>query len=170
MFQRDIKMALLAVTEALKKLPNDNFRDYNLSSDAGELDDQTYFCFEDTFLSKDINISVEGVGDLTFPITEDTVDSLKKISSKAKFGRGEDTINYTIDTSVRDTQIIPASKLKVEINEETLKNALERVALGLKVHENSSLVPHLFNMLIYSPGNFFYLHEDSDKEKIWLLL
>lgn len=79
MFQIDIKMALLAVTEALKKLPNDNFRDdmrkykVNLSTDSGELDDQTYFCVEDTFLSKDINISVEGVGDFTFPISEDTL-------------------------------------------------------------------------------------------------
>lgn len=97
-----------------------NFRDDNLSSDSGELDDQTYFCVEDTFLSKDINVSVEGVGDLTFPISEDTFDSLKKISSKTTFGRGEYTI---LDTSVRDTQMIPASKLKVEINEETLKNA-----------------------------------------------
>lgn len=94
MFQIDIKMALLAVTEALKKHPNDNFRDDNLSSDSGELDDQTYFCVEDIILSKDINVSVEGVGDLTFPFTEYTVDSLKKISSKAKFGRGEDTIAY----------------------------------------------------------------------------
>lgn len=34
--------------------------------------------------------------------------------------------------------MIPASKLKVEINEEALKNALERVALGLKVYENCS--------------------------------
>lgn len=92
MFQIDIKMALLAVTEALKKLPSDNFRDDNLSSALGELDDQTYFCVEDRFHSKDINVSVEGVSDLTFPISEDTFDSLKKISSKTNIGRGEDTI------------------------------------------------------------------------------
>lgn len=155
-------MALLAVTEALKKLPNDNPTDDENSSDSGELDDQTYFCVEDTFLSKDINVTVEGVGNLTFPISEDTVNSLIKISSKAKFGRGEDTI---LDTSVRDTQMIPASKLKVEINENSLKNALERVASGLKVYEGCTLVPHLFNMLIYGPGQFFALHRDSEKEK-----
>lgn len=155
-------MALLAVTEAIEKLPTDNPRDDENLSDSDELDDQTYFCVEDTFLSKDINVTVEGVGNITFPISEDTVNSLIKISSKAKFGRGEDTI---LDTSVRDTQMIPASKLKVEINEETLKNTLERVALGLKVDENCSLVPHLFNMLIYGPGQFFDLHKDSEKEK-----
>lgn len=26
-------------------------------------------------------------------------------------------------------------------------------------------LPHLFNMLIYSPGQFFDLHKDTDKEK-----
>lgn len=88
MFQIDIKMALLAVTEALKKLPNDNFRDDNVSSDSGELNDQTYFCVEDTFLSKDINVSVEGVGDLTFPISEDSFDSLKDIIKDKIWQRG----------------------------------------------------------------------------------
>lgn len=124
MFQIDIKMALLPVTEALKKLPNDNFRDDNLSSDSGELDDQTYFFVEDTFPSKDITVSVERVGDLTFPISEDTFDSLKDIIKDEIWQRGR-TI---LDTNVRYTQMIPGSKLKVEINEETLKNALERVA------------------------------------------
>lgn len=64
--------------------------------------------------------------------------------------------------------MIPASKLKVEINEETLKNALERVALGLKVYKNIFPLCLIFSTCPYSPrrpGQFVDLHKDSDKEK-----
>jgi len=140
--------ALQAVTNDLRKLSGI----YN----------EDHFCAEHLLLSEYISISVDGFGDLKFPISEEDAEALIKLSTKAKFGKGEKTL---LDTNVRDTQVIPADKLKVDFNTEALSEALKRIAYKLKIGENINLVPHLYNILIYGPGQFFKKHKDSEKVK-----
>lgn len=147
-------MALEAVTKALKKLTKDD--DTSVGSEP------QYFCVEDSFLSKDVCISVEGVGDITFPIDENCIQKLIKVSSKAVFGKGDQTC---LDTNIRDSQSIQANALKVNIKDKSLAAVLDRIKTGLNIENNCSLEPHLYNLLIYGPGQFFGKHRDSEKIK-----
>lgn len=119
-----------------------------------------FFCYEDSFSSEDINVEVQNVGRLKFPVNQAFIQKIIKISSKAKFGLGEKTV---MDTKFRDTQTLSAEKLKVTINEKSLSSLMSRIASGLRISSGCVIEPHLYNMLIYEPGQFFKKHRDSEK-------
>lgn len=155
-------MPINNVVHALKKLSRIDGPQGDISPSSDEAEHLEYFCAEDTLLINDLSVTVVGVGKLSFPLTSDSIENIVKVSSKAKFGKGEATL---LDMTVRDTQMIPANMLKVGINDESLCNILERIGSGLNIDKNSHLVPHLHNMLIYGPGQFFKMHRDSEKIK-----
>lgn len=155
-------MPLNNVVQALKKLSGTDGPQGDISPSSEEAEHLEYFCAEDTLLINDLSVTVTGVGKLSFPLKSDSIENIVKVSSKAKFGKGEATL---LDMTVRDTQMIPANMLKVGINDESLCNILERIGSGLNIDKNSRLVPHLHNMLIYGPGQFFKMHRDSEKIK-----
>lgn len=155
-------MLLDNVVQALKKLSGTDGPQGDISPSSDEGEHLEYFCAEDALLINDLSVTVTGVGKLSFPLTSDSVENIVKVSSKAKFGKGKATL---LDMTIRDTQVIPANMLKVGINEESLCNILERIGSGLNIDKNSRLVPHLHNMLIYGPGQFFKMHRDSEKIK-----
>lgn len=150
-------MSLKNVKKALKKLTKCS------SFESVEEKDTVFkeaFCFEDTFATKDLKVIVNNVGEIPMPLTEDFVKKIINVSSKAKFGQGEATV---LDPKVRDTQMIPATDLTVEIDKDCVESLLTRAASGLNITQKCTLVPHLHNMLVYGPGQFFKMHRDSEK-------
>lgn len=149
------------IVEVLKNLPigkrenSPTFPENDSTNAEGE-----FFCVEDKFSSSDIQVSVHDVGPIHFPINEETVKKLIAVSEKAKFGKGTKTV---LDTTYRDTQTISARNLNVNIDQRSLGNVLKRVGEELNIQENSTLEVHLYNMLIYGPGQFFKKHRDTEK-------
>ena len=122
--------------------------------------DIAQFYAEDAIAPADINIEVAGLGPLTLPLNQETIKTLIRMSSKACFGLREQTL---FDENVRNTQEITADKLSVTINQDCLTMMLSKMGHTLGLAENSVLVPHLHNMLLYGPGQFFERHQDSEK-------
>ncbi|KAG5874837.1 hypothetical protein JTB14_009294 [Gonioctena quinquepunctata] len=120
----------------------------------------TTFCIEGTISCKDIDISVEGVGKLQFPLDKSSIQKLIAISADAKFGLGEKTL---VDKNFRNTQMIESKYLDVNFSQNALGSVINDMHTALNLPENSYLKPHLHNMLIYTPGQFFGEHRDSEK-------
>ncbi|MCD0453779.1 hypothetical protein LO762_32030 [Actinocorallia sp. API 0066] len=52
----------------------------------------------------DLSVTVDGVGPLRFPVSDDQTGRLRELGRQARFGRGEATLT---DLTVRDTWEIP---------------------------------------------------------------
>lgn len=119
-------------------------------------------CFyaESEFLSDDIDVEVDGIGKLRFPLSNQQIQELIAISTKAKFGLKEKTL---LDEKIRNTHEISASKIKVIINELCLEPLLVKLRSGLLLPSEAKLITHLHNLLIYEEGQFFNKHQDSEK-------
>ena len=128
--------------------------------------DDSQVTYNETFASQyelnpnDVQINVDGVGLLHFPIQQHDIQNLLKVSSPAKFGLREQTL---LDTSVRDTQEISANQLHIQCNDGAFENMLDDMRDMLGLSENAKLTAHLHNMLIYEAGQFFKPHQDSEK-------
>jgi hypothetical protein len=108
----------------------------------------------------DVQIDVVGVGTVAFPLDQKILEKLLAASSKAKFGLRDKTI---LDENVRSTQEIALENLRVTINENAVAPMLTAMRDTLGLAHDVMLVPHLHNMLIYGPGQFFQRHQDSEK-------
>ncbi|MDF3055760.1 MAG: 2OG-Fe(II) oxygenase [Gammaproteobacteria bacterium] len=111
-------------------------------------------------LPSDIAVVVDGIGPIDFPVSSESVQQLLALSSKAKFGLREQTL---LDENVRNTHEITADKLQVIIGDTVLSEMLGDVRDALGFDADSQLVPHLHNLLVYGPGQFFDKHKDSEK-------
>ncbi|MFO2970955.1 2OG-Fe(II) oxygenase [Legionella pneumophila serogroup 10] len=118
------------------------------------------FYVEGVLDCSDLNITIAGVGPIQFPIPIQHIESLLKISETAKFGLREQTL---LDKTVRDTSEISADKISVQINQQKLNQMLAYMREQLGLSEDTILTPHLHNLLIYGPGQFFKPHQDSEK-------
>lgn len=94
------------------------------------------------------------------PLGRHEIERLLSISAAAQFGLREKTL---LDRKVRDTQEIPADKLRVRHDKEAMSSMLTSMRDAMGLPENAVLTPHLHNMLIYGPGQFFKKHRDSEK-------
>ena len=108
----------------------------------------------------DLSIEVENIGYIKFPIAQDDIQKLLQISSEARFGLREKTL---LDKKVRDTNEITADKVHVKCSGQVLQRIVSRMQNSLGLPENTVLIPHLHNMLIYTPGQFFKTHQDTEK-------
>ncbi|WP_339057830.1 2OG-Fe(II) oxygenase [Candidatus Regiella endosymbiont of Tuberolachnus salignus] len=122
--------------------------------------DYPEFYAEHTLDPQVFSIEVQGLGHISMPLDVHVVECLLKISSPAKFGLREKTL---LDKKVRDTHEIPADQLRITYDREIMHNMLEGMRSTLGLPENAVLTPHLHNMLIYTPGQFFKAHQDSEK-------
>ena len=128
--------------------------------------DDSQVTYNETFASQyelnpnDVQINVDGVGLLNFPIQQHDIQNLLKVSSPAKFGLREQTL---LDTAVRDTLEISANQLHIQCNDSAFENMLDDMRDILGLSENAKLTAHLHNMLIYGSGQFFKPHQDSEK-------
>lgn len=118
------------------------------------------FYVEDVLDCSDLSVNIAGVGPIQFPIQIPDIESLLKASEAAKFGLREKTL---LDKTVRDTAEISVDKVSVQINQQKLNHMLTHMREELGLAEDTILTPHLHNLLIYGPGQFFKSHQDSEK-------
>jgi hypothetical protein len=119
-----------------------------------------HFYVEDVLDCSDLNINIAGIGPIQFPIEISDIELLLKASESAKFGFREQTL---LDKAVRDTSEISSDKISVQINQKKLNQMLGYMREQLGLEEDTILRPHLHNLLIYGPGQFFKPHQDSEK-------
>jgi len=119
------------------------------------------YCVGDTIHVLMPKISVDGVGELSFPVSKSQIDALIGVAERAPYGKGTDTL---IDTSVRDCWQIDASHLRMTGGAwpKSLKNILDLVREGLGL-ENREIDAELYKLLIYEKGGFFAPHKDTEK-------
>nr|MBA3748029.1 2OG-Fe(II) oxygenase [Solirubrobacterales bacterium] len=113
--------------------------------------------------TSDLQLEVRGVGPITLPVSQAQARQLCQVARPARYGHGEHTI---IDRGVRDTWEIPKSRVKIDARRwnKTLRPALGRLARDLGLPAESELRAELHSMLVYSRGQFFVQHQDSEKD------
>lgn len=118
------------------------------------------FYVEDALDCSDLSINIAGIGSIQFPIETPDIKPLLKASESAKFGLREQTL---LDKTIRDTSEISSDKISVQINQKKLNQMLNYMREQLGLAQDTILRPHLHNLLIYGPGQFFKPHQDSEK-------
>lgn len=111
----------------------------------------------------DLNLKVEGVGRIRFPVAAATAHKLCEVARPARHGFKDQT---RLDTGVRDTWEIPRSRISIDQPrwKRTLLPQLDRIRRDLGLPEGCRLEAQLHNMLVYAPGQFFVSHQDSEKK------
>jgi hypothetical protein len=110
----------------------------------------------------DLRIEVKDVGPIRLPVSSPMARKLIGAARPAPFGRGERTVR---DPQVRDTWEIARTRVKVDqrLWRQTLEPQLERIKAGLGVAQDCRLEARLHKLLVYEPGQFFRVHQDSEK-------
>lgn len=105
-------------------------------------------------------LAVDGIGTISFPLTEKSIGALKKAAQPAKYGLKEKTL---LDKTVRDTYEISAKQLTVQFHDEAIQSMLSTMQRKMGLSEYARLTAHLHNLLVYEPEQFFKPHQDSEK-------
>jgi hypothetical protein len=107
-------------------------------------------------------IEVKGLGQLRFPVPPAQARQLCALARPARYGKGTQTL---LDLGVRDTWEIPLSRLKIDKRRwnQTLQPVLEGLRGDLGLPAGSRLAAELQSMLVYTKGQFFVPHQDSEK-------
>ncbi|WP_119345001.1 2OG-Fe(II) oxygenase [Facilibium subflavum] len=109
-----------------------------------------------------LQVNVNKVGRLNYPLTDITAKSLIQIAEPAKYGLKEQTL---LDTSVRKVWEIKPSKFKILKTgwRQGIKPMLDQMRKDLGLPDETKLVADVHNLLVYEPGCFFKPHQDSEK-------
>lgn len=109
----------------------------------------------------DLHIDVTGVGPLRIPVSTAKARQLIAVARPAQYGRGEQTLT---DVTVRHTWQVPTSRVRPDKRRwnRTLTPILEGLRDDLGLPEGSRLKAELHSFLVYSPGQFFLPHQDSE--------
>ncbi|WP_433562091.1 2OG-Fe(II) oxygenase [Nocardia sp. CA-151230] len=120
------------------------------------------FSTRHTTSADDLQIDVKDVGQLRMPISAEQARELLRVTRPARYGLREQTL---LDPAVRDTWEIPRSRVKIDKRRwnRTLRPILTQVATDLGLPEGVRLTAELHSMLVYTPGQFFRPHQDSEK-------
>lgn len=112
--------------------------------------------------STGLNIEVEGMGEIRFPISATTARKLCAVAQPAPFGRRDQTLH---DKKVRDTWEIGARQVKIDKRSwrSVLESKLAVIQENLGLDKSGTLEAVLDKMLIYGPGQFFASHQDSER-------
>ncbi len=107
-------------------------------------------------------IEVKGLGPLRFPVPAAQARQLRGLAHPARYGKGTQTL---LDARVRDTWEVPLSRVKIDKRRwnRTLQPVLEGLRADLGLPAGSRLVAELQSMLVYTRGQFFVPHQDSEK-------
>lgn len=120
---------------------------------------QPSFHAQGAFPVQALSVEVQGFGGLPPFLQDAQVARLRENASAALFGHRDKTL---MDTSVRDTAEIKAAALKLTGWDAVWPGieASAQAELGL---EGIGLQAHLHNALLYGPGQFFKMHQDTEK-------
>ncbi|MBS2033242.1 MAG: 2OG-Fe(II) oxygenase [Deltaproteobacteria bacterium] len=111
--------------------------------------------------SSELQLRVEGVGPIHFPVSSATAKKLAKLAQPALFGKRTRTI---YDPEVRDTGEIPAKQIRVDgCWARALELQLEHIRRRLGLSAETRLEAKLDKLLVYGPGQFFAPHQDSER-------
>lgn len=115
-----------------------------------------------TAAADDLHIEIQGIGPLRFPVTGAQAQRLCRLARPAHYGQGERTL---LDRRVRNTWEIPKSRVKIDQRQwkRTLSPMLEKLRSDLGLPDGIRLTAKFHGMLVYSPGQFFLPHQDSEK-------
>lgn len=110
-----------------------------------------------------LRLDVRGVGELTLPVPRRQARELCGVARAARYGLGEATL---LDTRVRDTWEVPKSRVKIDRRHwnRTLRPMLEALRADLGLPAGRTLRAELHSLLVYSRGQFFLPHRDSEKD------
>lgn len=110
----------------------------------------------------DPQLHVEGVGEVALPVTIQGAHRLCAVARPAHHGYKDET---RLDPRVRDTWEIPASAVRFDSPQWScvFERALKRIARELGLRGDVRLEAELHNLLVYAPGQFFAVHQDSEK-------
>ena len=110
----------------------------------------------------DLHIEVTGVGSLTLPVSAAQARRLIAVARPARYGQGEHTLT---DASVRHTWQVPKSRVRIDKRQwnRTQVPILEGLRADLGLPADKRLKAELHSFLVYSPGQFFLPHQDSEK-------
>lgn len=112
-------------------------------------------------MAADPQLQVDGV-DVALPVTHQTAHRLCAVAQPAMHGYKDQT---RLDPRVRDTWEIEGHRLRFGSPRWTaaLERAVLRVSRDLGLPPQSQLRAELHNLLVYAPGQFFAVHQDSEK-------
>ncbi len=122
---------------------------------------QAAFSVELTAKTDDLNLEVEGFGQVRFPVTPAKARKLLGLGRAARFGRGEETLT---DPDVRDTWEIPKHLVRAQWNDATLMDILATVKEELGLPNAAELTADLHSLLVYETNQHFLAHQDSEKD------
>ena len=107
------------------------------------------------------NLSVEGVGRISFPVPPFQAKQLVEKAERAPYGRGEETL---VDTDVRNVWQIRPDDLLLGGKRwsETLDDIVADVARGLGAG-HLDVSAEIYKLLVYDEGSFFVSHRDTEK-------
>lgn len=109
-------------------MKKDIFRNICNSLKKDDEPDRRCFYVEGALKPSDVQINIVEVGKIDPLPTQQDIQKLIAISSKAKFGLGDKTL---LDENIRDTQEISRDKLRVIINEDALSIILTNIKNAL---------------------------------------
>ena len=147
------------MSDSFEDLPADLYEITRLIADI-ESKGSFATCF--TARADSLQLTVDGAGYVPLPVTAATVRKLRKVAQPAHCGLKDQTL---LDPAVRDTGEIPASRISIHLHgwKPALEQALERIRRDLGLSVDSQIEAQLHNLLIYSQGQFFKTHQDSEK-------
>jgi hypothetical protein len=115
------------------------------------------------------HVSVEKVGRLGFPLFHLAVDALIAVSSKAPYGKMDQTL---FDIDVRDAWQIDATKVTFgggdvwnQYLTETVRKHCGHLGITKDRYDRLGIQANLYKMLIYEEGGHFLKHRDTEKER-----
>jgi len=107
------------------------------------------------------SITVQDVGEIKYPLSQDQAQKIIDKAHQAPFGKGSKTL---VDTSVRKTWELDPELFNIDSPEWTaaVQKMLDPIRERLGINENIRAVP--YKMLVYEPGAFFKEHKDTNNK------
>lgn len=133
-----------------------------ISHQLGQIDAPGTFATRFRAPAEDLEIEVQGVGSLKFPIATQQARKLRKIASASPFGLRDLTLH---NTSVRHSWEIAANQVNIAEQRwmPVLANYLETIRADLGLPDECNLEAEIDKLLLYEKGQFFKPHQDSEK-------
>lgn len=119
------------------------------------------YCVGGTLYAPMPHITVDGAGELSFPVPHAQIEALITAAERAPYGKGIETL---VDTSVRDCWQIDADQVHLAGGAwpDSFDRIVRLVAAGLGL-PRERLGAELYKLLVYRPGGFFAAHRDTEK-------
>ena len=108
-------------------------------------------------------LTIDGVGEISFPLNEKQAKNIIQVAHKAPFGMGSSTI---IDEYVRKTWEIDSDKFNIA--NPAWNKLLDKITKKIKEDlglEEYQIETNIYKLLLYEEGGFFLPHKDTEKEK-----